>query len=85
MASADIISYVNRERMGFLLSMPRLALAIILVAIVIGLTALLLRSAARAVERVGTNPAIATGGTMQKAAFFLLLCLILYVSVSGGA
>lgn len=84
MASGDIISYVNREQVGFVHPMPRLALAIIAVAIVIGLAAFLLRSAARAVDKVGTNPAIATGGTMQKAAFFLLLCLIMYVSVSGG-
>jgi len=65
--------------------MQRIALAILAVAIVIGLTAFLIRSAAKMVERVGTTPAIASGGTMQKAAFFLLLCLIMYVSVSGGA
>ena len=65
--------------------MQRLALAVLMVAIVIGLSALLIRGAAQAVERLETNPSIATGGTMQKAAFFLLLCLIMYVSVSGGS
>ena len=65
--------------------MQRLALAILLVAIVIGLSAFLIRKAAQAVDSLGNNPAIATGGTMQKAAFFLLLCLIMYVSVSGGS
>ena len=65
--------------------MQRIALAILAVAIVIGLSAFLIRTAMKTVERVGTTPEIASGGTMQKAAFFLLLCLILYVSVSGGA
>lgn len=83
--SAAIISYVRVEQVGFVHLMQRLALAFIAVAIVIGLTAFLLRGAASAMERLGTHPAIATGGTMQKAAFFLLLCLIMYVSVSGGS
>lgn len=65
--------------------MQRVALAILVAAILVALSAVLIRAAARAVERVGTDPAIATGGTMQKAAFFLLLCLIMYVSVTGGA
>ncbi len=65
--------------------MQRIALAILAVAIVIGLSAFLIRSAVKTVERVGTTPAIASGGMMQKAAFFLLLCLIMYVSVSGGS
>ena len=65
--------------------MQRVALAILLAAILVALSVVLIRAATRAVDRVGTSPAIATGGTMQKAAFFLLLCLIMYVSVSGGA
>lgn len=65
--------------------MQRIALAILVVVIVIALAALLLRGASRVLNRVGTTPEIASGGTMQKVSFFLLLCLILYVSVSGGS
>lgn len=65
--------------------MQRLALAIIAVSIAVAVTALVARGAVRLLERAGASQAIATGSTMQKAAFFLLLCLILYVSVSGGS
>ena len=65
--------------------MHRLALAIIVVAIVTGLTALLARSVARSFEDKDGISAVATGDNMQKAAFFLLLGLILYVSVSGAS
>ncbi len=65
--------------------MQRFALALIAAAIVAGIAALLIRGAARSVARAGGTDALASGGTMQKAAFFLLLCLILYVSVSGGS
>ena len=65
--------------------MMRVALAILVAAVLVTVSAILIRSAARAVERVGTSSDIASGGTMQKAAFFLLLCLIMYVSVTGGA
>ncbi|MEM9425391.1 MAG: hypothetical protein AAGA06_01695 [Pseudomonadota bacterium] len=60
-------------------------MALIAAVIVVGLTAVLLRSAARSVERVAGSDTLSSGGTMQKAAFFLLLCLIMYVSVSGGS
>lgn len=65
--------------------MHRIALALIAAVIFVGLTAFLVRSAAQAVQKVGDSDAIAKGGTMQKAAFFLLLCLILYVSISGAS
>jgi len=65
--------------------MQRIALALIAAAIVAGIAALLLKSAARGIARVGGTDALTSGGPMQKAAFFLLLCLILYVSVSGGS
>jgi len=64
--------------------MPRLVLAILFILIAVALAALMIGAAAKAVHRVGTSPEIATGGSMQKAAFFLLLCLIMYVSVTGG-
>jgi len=65
--------------------MQRLALAIIAVAIFAGIAALLVRAAARGIERAGGSTALTTGDSMQKAAFFLLLCLILYVSVNGAS
>ena len=65
--------------------MQRLALAVLAVAIVAALIALLTRSVARRVEDRGGVSAMTTGGMMQKVAFFLLLCLIIYVSVSGAS
>lgn len=65
--------------------MQRLALAIIAVAIVAGMAAVLVRAAARGIERASGSDALTTGDTMQKAAFFLLLCLILYVSLNGAS
>jgi hypothetical protein len=65
--------------------MQRVALALIAAAVVVALTAFLVKSAADAVQKVGDSDAIAKGGMMQKAAFFLLLCLVLYVSVSGAS
>ena len=65
--------------------MPRLALAILAVAIAAALIALLMRSAARSFERMGGVSSITTGGVMQKVALFLLLCLIIYVAVSGAS
>ena len=64
--------------------MQRLALAVIVVAIVTALAAVLLRGIAGAVENQGGFSRMTTGGTMQKLAFFLLLALIVYVSVSGA-
>lgn len=65
--------------------MHRFALALIAAVVVVGLAAVLLRSAAQSFERAGGMDAFSSGGTMQKAAFFLLLCLIMYVSVSGAS
>ena len=65
--------------------MQRLALAILVAVIAATAIALLMRSAARAFERSGGVSGITTGGMMQKVAFFLLLCLIIYVSVSGAS
>ena len=65
--------------------MQRFALAIIAVAIIAGIAAFAVRWAARGIERAGGSAALTTGSSMQKAAFFLLLCLILYVSVNGAS
>ena len=65
--------------------MQRFTLALIAAAVLVGLTVVLLRGAAQAFERAGGTTALTTGGAMQKAAFIVLLCLIMYVSVSGGS
>ena len=65
--------------------MHRLAFAVLAVAVAAALVVFLARSAARSVENRGGLSALTTGGTMQKIAFFLLLCLIVYVSVTGAA
>ena len=80
-----MFSYVEPEQTGVSPQMHRFALALIVAAILVGLTVVLLRSAARSFERAGGTAALTSGGAMQKAAFFVLLCLILYVSISGGA
>ena len=65
--------------------MQRLVLAIALVAILATVIALIIKAVARVSQQRGGVDALTTGGAMQKAAFFLLLCLILYVSVSGAS
>ena len=65
--------------------MQRLALALLFVSIAITLIAFLMRSLTRRVENSGGFSAMTTGGMMQKVAFFMLLCLIVYVSVSGAS
>ena len=67
--------------------MARLALAAILVLVVVGMTTVFLaglRSIRRS-EGAGTALVVTEGSPMQKVSFFLLIALILYVSVSGGA
>lgn len=64
--------------------MQRLALLIVLAAFVAVLSVYLMRRAAREIEHRGGLSEMTTGGMMQKLAFFMLLCLIVYVSVSGA-
>lgn len=64
--------------------MQRLALAILAVSIAITLIAFVMRGVSRRFEQKGGLAAVTTGGMMQKVAFFMLLCLIVYVSVSGA-
>jgi hypothetical protein len=73
------------ERHEGFVAMQRLALALIAVGIVFGLIALGVRAIAGAVRTTGASSAVATGDNMQKAAFFLLLCLIMYVSLTGAS
>lgn len=63
--------------------MPRLALAILAVAIAMTLIAVLARSVTQHAQAKGGLSLLTTGGMMQKLAFFMLLCLIVYVSVGG--
>ena len=65
--------------------MQRLALTVLVVAIAAAVIALLTRSVARSFEQRGGVSAMTAGGMMQKVSFFLLLCLIIYVSISGAS
>ena len=65
--------------------MQRIFLALLFATAFAALTAIALRSILGAYQRHGGVASLTTGGAMQKAAFFLLLCLILYVSVSGAS
>lgn len=65
--------------------MARLAIALLAVSIAITLLALLIRHMTRQFEAKGGLSVMTTGGMMQKVAFFMLLCLIVYVSVSGAS
>jgi hypothetical protein len=61
--------------------MQRLALAILLVAAVIGLVAVV----ASAFRRTAGAPGLDEGSTpMQRAAYFVLIALMLYVSIVGA-
>ena len=67
--------------------MVRLALAAVLVLLVIGVLSVFVAGVYR-IARADVPDAFDIGhkgSIMQKVAFFLLVALILYVSVSGGA
>lgn len=67
--------------------MARLALAALLVLVIAGVVAVFAAGLYR-ISRTNGATDIANrseGAVMQKAAFFLLVALILYVSISGGA
>ena len=74
----------NRER-GRLIIMPRLVLAVLVLAVLVGCIVFLLRTVRRAAA--GAEAAIERepGSAMQRVAFILLLGLILYVSFGGVA
>jgi hypothetical protein len=65
--------------------MQRFALALFFALAVVGLVVALLRGVGRAAERRGGVASLTTGTAMQKAAFILLMCLIVYVSVTGAS
>jgi hypothetical protein len=65
--------------------MQRLILAILLVALAAAALAFVASRIARAVSPSDGSSPVATRSSMQKIAFFLLLCLIIYVSMSGAS
>lgn len=86
MASVICFPYVERNcERDRLRDMQRLVLAAVIAAILAGLIVFLVRSARRlaadGVARVEREP----GSAMQRVAFVLLLCLIVYVSFSGAS
>ena len=64
--------------------MARLAIAFLLLVIAASLVAIVLAIAARVVQRAGDGMAREPGVRLQKIAFFLLLCLMIYVAASGA-
>jgi len=67
--------------------MARLVLAALMVLVLAGIVAVFVAGLYRLRQSDGadTSQGRAEGATLQNTAFFLLLVLILYVSVSGGA
>jgi hypothetical protein len=66
--------------------MARLALAALLVLAVVGVLATFVAGLVSIRRAAGAGGAfdLTEGSAMQKVAFFLLICLIVYVSASGG-
>lgn len=65
--------------------MQRLFLAILFLALVAGAVAVLIRWVAQVFEKSGGTELVSTGSAMQRISFFLLLCLMIYVSMSGAS
>lgn len=65
--------------------MQRLVLALLFLAVIAGVIAMLARGAAFVMGDKAGPTTFATGDMMRKIAYFLLLCLIVYVSFSGAS
>ena len=65
--------------------MLRVILALIFLALAVGAIAALGRSVSRISERSLQASAEEIGGAMAKVSFFLLICLMGYVSLSGAS
>jgi hypothetical protein len=67
--------------------MARLALAAIVVLIIVGLVTVFVAGIFRIARTEGSNAVeiAKRGAEMQNVTFFLLVALIMYVSVTGGA
>lgn len=64
--------------------MARLVIAFLLLVIAASLVAIVLAIVSRAVQRAGDGVSQSPGASLQKISFFLLLCLMVYVSMSGA-
>ena len=65
--------------------MQRVFLALLFVALAAVLFAALARSVSRISDWSRQADAVDFGGAMPKVSFFLLICLMAYVSLSGGS
>ncbi|NND41823.1 MAG: hypothetical protein HKO04_07075 [Silicimonas sp.] len=65
--------------------MQRLVLAVVLVAVAAAAVGFVISRVSRAFDGPDENGAVETRNPMQKISFFLLLCLILYVAMSGAS
>lgn len=63
--------------------MLRFLLVILVLALAAGAIAIFIRAVVGAFEKSGGTELVSTGSTMQKVSFFLLICLMAYVSMSG--
>ena len=65
--------------------MQRLVLALLIIALAAGMVAVAAKSVSRLIEVTRGDGTADIGNSMQKIAFFVLICLIAYVSLSGGS
>lgn len=63
--------------------MQRLLLAFLFVTFLAAAIAYLVGRFSRQTQDRGQSHVVTTGGGMQRISFFLLICLMMYVSVSG--
>lgn len=64
--------------------MQRFVLALVFAAAIAAVVAFVLSRASRAVQQGDLSGAITRRTSMQKVSFFLLICLMVYVSLSGA-
>lgn len=67
------------------LTMQRLVLAVLFVTLAVAFVAYVAGRFSRRDDASAAGSAVATGGTMQKVSFFLLLCLMIYVAMNGAS
>ena len=65
--------------------MQRLVLALLIIALAAGMVAVAAKSVSRLIEVTRGDGTADIGNSMQKIAFFVLICLMAYVSLSGGS
>ena len=65
--------------------MARLVLALLIIALAAGMVAVAAKSVSRLIEVTRGDGTADIGNSMQKIAFFVLICLMAYVSLSGGS